>query len=60
MIRVSEQLVVIDFHQKGNPVRIFAPHGPENPKRRGYRVAAAFDGESDNVFRIERQRVGRE
>ena len=49
----SEQLVVVELHDEGNFVRIFVSDGAENPEGRGDGVALAFDGEFDDIFRVE-------
>ncbi len=51
---------MIDLHDERDLVRIAACHGRQHAERRCDAVAAAFDGELDDVLRIEIHRVGRE
>ncbi len=60
LVRISQKFVVIQFHQEGNPVRIFARARSQDAQRRRHRVAAAFDGQLDDILRIEVQGIGRE
>src|SRR5215469_13220069 len=48
-----EQFVVINLHNERNLVRVLASHGAEHTERRSDSVAAAFDGQLDDVFAIE-------
>ncbi len=59
LIRVGEQLVVVEFENKGNFVGVFAGHTAQNPQRCSHRVATAFDGKFHNVFGIKINRIGR-
>jgi hypothetical protein len=49
----GEEFVVIDFHDEGNFVRVFASDGAEDAVGGSDCVAAAFDGKLDDVFAIE-------
>ena len=44
---------MVDLQYKGDLVRILAGHRGQYPQGRGYGVAAALDGQLDDVFRIE-------
>ena len=57
---VGQDLVMVDLDDEGDLVGIFARHRAEHAQRRSHCVATAFDGQSDDVFRIEINRVGRE
>ena len=57
VIRIRQQLIMIDLHQKRDFVRVLTRHHAEHPKRGGNRIASAFDGKLDNVFRIKVIRV---
>ena len=60
LVRVGQKLVVIDLDDEGNPVRVLARDRAEDAEGRGDGVAAALDGEFDDVFGVEVERVGRE
>ena len=49
----GEEFVVIDFYDEGNFVRVFAGDGTEDAVSGSDGVAAAFDGELDDVFTVE-------
>ena len=51
---------MVQFDQKGNPVRVFARDGAEHAEGRGNGVAAALDGKFDDVFRVKVFRIRRE
>jgi len=51
---------VVELHDEGNLVGVLARHRAQHAERRGDAVAAAFDGQSHDVFRVEEIRVGRE
>ena len=53
LVGIGEQLVVVELHEEGNLVRVFARDGAEHAEGGGDGVAAAFDGEFDDVFGIE-------
>src|SRR5205085_10480753 len=57
-VRQRQQLVVIDLHDEGNLVRVLARDGTQHSKSGRDSVAAAFDRELDNVFRVEVFGVG--
>ena len=57
LVGIRQQFIVVDLHDERNPVRIFTRHRPQHTERRGYRVAAAFDGEFDDLGRVEIIRV---
>ena len=59
LVRISQQLIVIDLHDEGNVVRVLASHNAQHSKRRRHRVAAAFDSKLDNVLRLKIHRIGR-
>ena len=48
---------MVDFDDEGDFVRVFARHGAQHAESRGDGIATALDGESDDVFRIEIQRI---
>ena len=52
-VGVRQQLVVVDLDDEGDFVRVSARHGAQHAEGRGDGVAAAFEGEFQNVFRIE-------
>jgi len=49
---------VVDLHDKRNLVRVATRHRGQHAERGGHTVAAAFDGELDDVLGIEINRVG--
>ena len=51
---------MIDLHDEGDLVRPVPRHGAEHAERRGDRVAAALDGELDDLARVEVLRIGSE
>ena len=59
LIRQRQQLVVIDLHDERNLVRILPRDGAQHAKGRSHCVAAAFDRQLHDVFRIEVLRVRR-
>ena len=59
-VGASHQFVVIQLHQKRNLVRVFPRHHAEHAERGGDGVAAAFEGELHDIFRIKIIRVRRE
>ena len=60
LVRVREQLVVVELHDQGELVRPLAADRAEDAERRGERVAAAVDGEAHEVLGVEVGGVGRE
>ena len=56
--RQGEQFVVVDFKDKRDFVGVFAGHAAKGPKGRGHGVAAGVQGQFDDVFRIEIDRIG--
>jgi len=44
---------VIEFHDEGNFVRIFARHRAKNAEGGSYGVAAALNGKLDDIFAVE-------
>src|SRR6266540_3069725 len=57
LVREGQQLVMVNLHYEGNLMRILACHNAEHPKRRSDGIAATFDRQLHNVFRIEVLRV---
>jgi hypothetical protein len=57
LVRVCQQLIVIDLHDKGNVVRVLASHYAQHSKRGRHRIAAAFHRELHDVFGVEVLRV---
>ena len=57
LVRVSEQLVVVDLYEKRNLVRIFPRDGAKHAERRCHGIAAAFDSQLDDILGIEIERV---
>ncbi len=55
---IGEELVVIELDDKGNLVRILARYRTERPEGGNHGVAAAGDGELDDVLRVEVDRIG--
>src|SRR5271157_277074 len=53
LVGVGEKFVVIDFHDERNPVGILAGNGAEHAKGGRDSVAAALDGELDDIFSVE-------
>jgi hypothetical protein len=60
LVRHAQKFVVINLQDEGDFVRVLAGVKTENTQGAGDAVGAAFDGELDDVFRIEEQRVRRE
>ena len=58
VVGVCEQFIVVDLDHKGNFVGVTAGDGSEHTERGGHGVAASFDGEFDDVLRIEIIRIG--
>ena len=56
----GEKLIVIDLDDEGDLVGVLAGEKPQHPDGGGDGVAAAFDGELDDVLGIEIHRVRRE
>ena len=56
----GQQLIVIDFHNEWDFVRVLARNRAEHAEGRSYGVAAAFDGEFYDVLAVEIIRVLRE
>src|SRR5688572_1354017 len=59
-IGVRDELVVVDLEDERNPVGVTPRHRTEHAQRRRHGVAAAFDPELDDVFRIEVRGIWRE
>ena len=57
LVRVGQQLVVVDLHQERDLVRVLARDRAQHAEGGRDRVAAAFDGELDDVLRVEVIRV---
>ena len=51
LVRIGEQFVVIDLHNERNLMGIFSRDDSQHAECRRNRVAAAFDGQLDDVFR---------
>jgi hypothetical protein len=51
---------VVELHDEGDLVGVLARDAAEHAERRGDAVAAALDGQPDDVLRVEEIRVGRE
>ena len=60
LVRIREQFVVVDLHQKRNFVRVFAGDRAQHAKRGRHRIAAALHGQLHDVLRVEIVRVLRE
>src|SRR5882672_6866887 len=58
LIRQRQQLVMIDFHDERNLVRILTSDDAQHAKGRGNSVAATFHCQLHNIFRIEVLRIG--
>ena len=56
-VRVGQQLVVVQLDDERYLMRVFAGHCAEVAERRSYGVAAPFDCQFDDVFRVEIDRV---
>ncbi len=59
-VRIREQLVVVELDDERDLVGVLPGHGAQNAERRGHGVAAALDGQLDDVLRVEVDRVRRE
>ena len=57
-IGISEKLVMIDLDNERNFVGVFAGNGSQHAQGGGNGIAAAFNRQLDNIFRIEIDRVG--
>ena len=53
LVRVSQQLVVVQLHEERNLVGVLAGHRAEHAQRGGDGVAAAFDRQLHDVLGIE-------
>ena len=60
MKTTGQELIMIDLHNKGDLVGVFAAHHTQHAVSRGNAVASAFDGQFDDILRIEIDGVGRE
>ncbi len=58
MVRVGEQLVVVDLADEGNLVRVLPRDRAEDAERRGHRVAVALDRQLDDLGPVEVDGVG--
>ena len=56
---VGEQFIVVDLEDKGNFMGIAPGYRGQDPQGGGHGVAAAFDGQFDDIFRIKIDGVGR-
>ena len=56
--RVAEEFVVVEFEQKRNLMRVLSRYGAQHAEGGAYHVAAAFNGEFHDIFRVEIQWVG--
>ncbi len=52
-VGIGEEFVVIDFYEEGNFVGVFARDGAEDAEGGGDGVAAALDGQLDDIFTVE-------
>src|SRR5262249_61665179 len=57
LVRVGQQLVVVELYDKGDLVRIFTRHRAKDAVGRGHRIASAFDRELYDVFPVEVVRI---
>ena len=57
-VRIGEELVVIELHDEGNPVRVLPRHRAEHAQRRRDRVAATLDRQLDDVLGVEVRGLG--
>ena len=60
LVRVGEELVVVHLHDERDLVGVLARHRAQHAEGGGDGVAAALDGQLDDVLRIEVVGVGRE
>ena len=60
LVRVREQLVVVELDDERNAVRPVPRHSGEHAERRGDPVAPAFDGELDDLAGVEILGIGSE
>jgi hypothetical protein len=58
LIRVGEQFVVVDFQNERDAVGILTRNHPQDTQCSGNGIAAAFEGEFDDVFWVEVSWVG--
>jgi hypothetical protein len=56
-VRIAQQLVVVDFDDERNLVRVLPRDRAQHAQRRGYGVAVALDGQLHDVLGIEVDRV---
>src|SRR5262245_12182061 len=56
-VREGQQLVVVEFHEERNLMRILSGHCAQDSESGGDGIAAAFNGEAHDVFGIEIIRV---
>ena len=56
-VRIGQELVMVDLHQEGNVVGVFAGNGTKNAKCGGDGIAASLDGEFHDVLGIEVDRI---
>lgn len=52
-VRIGQELVMVDLHQEGNVVGVFAGDGTKDAKGGGDGIAASLDGEFHDVLGIE-------
>ena len=57
LVGVGQELVVVELEQERNLVRVLARAGAQHAEGRGHRVAATLDGQLDDVFGVEVQRI---
>ncbi len=55
--RVAQGFVMVNLHQERNAVRVAARHRRQHAVGGGHAVAARFNRQLDNVFRVEIHRV---
>ena len=56
--RVAQRLVMVQFDQEGDAVRIAARHRGQHAIGGGHAVTTGLNGQFDDIFRIKVQRVG--
>ena len=60
VVRIGQQLVVVQLHDEGDPVGVLPAHAPQHPEGGRHRVASALDREFDDLLAVEVDRVLRE
>src|SRR3989338_5199103 len=56
-VRVCKKLVMVDFNNEWNFVRVFLAHYAQYSDSRGNGIASAFNSKSYDIFRIEVIRI---